>query len=251
MSFVPKVIYISSREKLFELAFSFRKSILDNKVLVIKGSDPLSENEFEKLCQIISISPNRPFVSWDFGHILNLKNNKESENYIFSNEKVPLHWDGAFHEVPNILGFQCIQNTVDGGRTVFLDTTKILNDLCVNVKKDLNKEAISYETEKVAHYGGTISQKIIDTHPETGESVIRFSEEVQTSKNPVKRLVPKSILGSVEKLEYFLQMSKYRYLHNWEAGDMLFADNISLLHGREKIVQAPNGKRHLRRLQIR
>ena len=180
MKFTPEVVKVKGRDELFKLAPIFRKRILDSKVLLVKGAGALSEKEFEKLCFIISNSKNDPFVSWNFGDILNLRNNEESENYIFSNERVPLHWDGAFHEVPNILGFQCVENVVKGGRTIFLDSTKVLNDLCIDTKKERFGKSITYTTEKIVHYGGSIRQKIIDIHPETRASVLRLGEEVET-----------------------------------------------------------------------
>ncbi len=252
MRFTPEIISLSSKRELFEESTSFRKIIIEKKVLVIRGVGTLSEDEFEKLCRILSCSTNdEPFISWDFGHILNLKNSEQSKNYIFSNEKVPLHWDGAFHETPSILGFQCIKNTVMEGRTIFLDSMSALEDLSDELRSELLGKKITYQTDKVAHYGGVIEQSIIDIHPETGRHLIRIGEEVETSKNPVKRIIEKDITGPLKKLERHLKKEKYRYLHNWEEGDILFADNYSLLHGREEIVELETGERHLRRIQIR
>jgi alpha-ketoglutarate-dependent taurine dioxygenase len=54
----------------------------------------------------------------------------------------------------------------------------------------------------------------------------------------------------LKKLEEFFCNHKYLYYHEWGKEDILFADNISLLHGREKITNKENGIRHLRRIQI-
>ncbi|MBT4792709.1 MAG: TauD/TfdA family dioxygenase, partial [Halobacteriovoraceae bacterium] len=173
-----------------------------------------------------------------------------SKNYLFTKEKVPFHWDGAFHEVPSILAFHCLEETT-GGRTLFADTTKVIMNLKESEIALLEEHSIEYETEKLAHYGGHISQKVIAKHPFTLKKILRLGEEVYTEFNPVKRIIKSENLKNIVlKLEVDLYKPSYCYAHEWKKGDLLLVDNYSLLHGREPFTNFEK-KRHIRRIQIR
>ncbi|EQC46955.1 taurine catabolism dioxygenase, TauD/TfdA domain protein, partial [Bacteriovorax sp. DB6_IX] len=56
---------------------------------------------------------------------------------------------------------------------------------------------------------------------------------------------------AIKSLEDKIINSKYLYEHQWSKGDLLFADNYSLLHGRRALISSEEGKRLLKRIQIR
>jgi len=252
VSFQPRVIALKSKEELYSRAISLRDEVDQYKLIVIQGIEKLSKEEFSQFSKIVSRkdSLSDSFLSWDFGHVMELKENEQSENYLFSKERVPFHWDGAFHEVPNILVFNSLV-TMKSGKTIFFNTESVLSEMSSNEISKLENISILYETEKIAHYGGALNQRVIDKHPISGKRVIRLGEEVKSLKNPVtRRIEGLDSNEAIKKLEKLFYKQRHHYAHEWNEGDIVLADNFSLLHGREEFTNS-NVKRHLRRIQIK
>lgn len=245
-------IQVENKEELLKMAKDLKTFVNQHKVIVLRGVEELSKDDFLQFSRIVAGKDNDAdrFISWDFGILMELIESDSPKNYLFSNEAVPFHWDGAFHEVPNILVFNAM-TSIKTGRTLFFDTEKFLEDQSVEKIERLKKIEITYETEKVAHYGGKITQQLIENHPITHKNILRLGEEVSSFKNPVFRTFKSEDDAHLIKgIEGELYQEKYLYAHEWKKGDILLADNFSLLHGREGFVSSSK-KRHLRRLQIR
>ncbi len=187
-----------------------------------------------------------PLLHWDFGPVMTMKYQKDAANYLFSNEAVPFHWDGAFYKEPRLLLFYCLESEGIGGETIFSDTTKLWNSLTDAEKEECRNVTLTYTTEKKAHYGGTIRVPLVQTHPVTGEVILRLAERVETEKNPVTL----SLEGASE--DFYDRMVKKLYqnmiLHTWEKGDLLIVDNFRYLHGRRALKS--NMNRCFKRIQI-
>jgi alpha-ketoglutarate-dependent taurine dioxygenase len=189
-------------------------------------------------------------LHWDFGPIMNMSYEVNAQNYLFSSEVVPFHWDGAFYKEPKKLLFYCTQSEGLGGETLFTDTEKIWESLSESEKEACSKVTMVYRTEKKAHYGGEIKVPLVQKHPDSGKTILRIAERVQTSLNPVEL----EIIGVPHAEELYeclrekLYDSKYLYEHSWEAGDLVVADNFTYLHGRRPL--GNNKKRSFKRIQI-
>lgn len=196
-----------------------------------------------------------PLLAWDFGKVMEMQVKAETQNYLFTNSSVPFHWDGAFHQVPRYLLFHCIQAPLaqGGGETLFSHTPMILNNAIPAEQVEWQNIKITYETEKLAHYGGRITQDLVATHPDTGKNILRFAEPVpSTFKNPVRAQVEGYSLEASERLISTLAARcydpHYCYTHSWTQNDILIADNHTLIHGRNAFKAF--SPRHLRRIQI-
>lgn len=189
-------------------------------------------------------------LHWDFGPIMEMKFDREAKNYLFSDESVPLHWDGAFFKEPSKLLFFCTESEGEGGETVFVNTEKIWEDLSNDEKEMCREIRMIYKTEKLAHYGGLIDVPLIQVHPVTGKTIMRMAEKVETKLNPVEL----RILGTRDEEGFYQFMlsklydPKYQYVHQWEKGDVVVADNFTYLHGRKCL--GKNKKRTFKRIQI-
>ena len=96
---------------------------------------------------------------------------------------------------------------------------------------------------------------VIDTHPFRGYPVIRYNEppfDEGAFLNPPDLAF--SGLHDSEKGELFrslhdaLRARANLYAHAWQSGDVVIADNFSLLHGREAFeTRAP---RHIQRVHV-
>ena len=219
------------------------------KLLVFKGYSTLPKQQLALFGQILG----KP-LQWAFGAINELKVKLDTENYIFTDHEVPLHWDGAFvGTIPHIILFQCITapKKEDLGGTTFSDTSKILENLSAEKMSEWNNITITYSTKKIVHYGGTIKQKLIQKHELKNKPVIRYAEPVN-DLNPVSLSIEglngQTTDSFMNEMKATLYDLRYLYTHRWEKNDIVLADNHTLLHGREAF-RNPN-QRHIQRINI-
>lgn len=189
-------------------------------------------------------------LHWDFGPIMNMRFDPEATNYLFSQEKVPFHWDGAFYREPRFLLFYCTESEGIGGETLFSNTEKIYESLSSDEKEQCSRITLSYSTEKKAHYGGKITLPLVGKHPDSGKAILRLAERVETTRNPVDL----EITGADDSEGFYREMVRKLYdpefmiSHQWEKGDLLICDNFTYLHGRNPL--ECNLKRSFKRIQI-
>lgn len=219
------------------------------KLIVFKGYDTLPRQALALFGQRLG----KP-LQWAFGAINDLKVKVNAENYIFTDHEVPMHWDGAFvGTIPHIILFQCIvaPKKEDMGGTTFADTQKILEHAPAHKLEEWRKISVTYTTKKIVHYGGQITQRFVAKHEVEDKQVIRYAEPVD-DLNPVALDIkglegksPEAFIGEVKELLYH---PDNLYTHRWEAGDIVLADNHTLLHGREAF-KNPN-ERYIQRINI-
>lgn len=237
---------------------SLKKIIAASTLTLFRGYAPLSREELIDLC---AADPQIDLLHWDFGPVMELEAAEDPKNYLFSRQAVPLHWDGAFYQVPSYLVFNCIQAPPRalGGETFFTDTQAIVKDMKESVEEAEQKElelwshtSLFYHTEKKAHYGGSFKTRMIEKHPKTGDAILRFAEPVETHLNPVRLSIEGPAARKseefIDRVKSKLYSEKYHYVHHWQEGDLLIADNHSLLHGRNPFHE--KAPRHIRRVQI-
>ncbi len=192
----------------------------------------------------------KKLLHWEFGPLMTMAYDREAANYLFSDEAVPLHWDGAFYKEPRLLLFYCTESEGEGGETLFVNTTKLWKDLSPDEKETCARIRLTYRTKKLAHYGGEIDVPLVQKHPVTGETILRMAEKVETALNPVEL----EIHGSENAETFYQHMVKKLYQkeylleHQWEKGDLVVCDNYTYLHGRKTLGR--NKKRTFKRIQI-
>lgn len=232
-----------------------REQVLQHRVLVLRGFAPLDRSAFEEYAHNWG-----EILMWKFGAILDVVVDPNAQNYLFTHGSVPHHWDGAFAEtVPFLQLFQCLaapggaESSDDGGETVFCDTTRVWNEAPIELQESWKGTTVSYRTEKVAHYGGDIRADLVSHHPLTGETTLRFAEppDAETAPlNPLSLQVEGSTLEALmQELQPRLYADDYCYVHPWQAGDYVIADNHALLHARKAF--RPTASRHLQRIHIK
>ena len=246
------VVKISPKTDNATLALSpeeFRELIQLAPVVLFRGFQRLPKQDLLSMC---ARNPLKELLHWDFGPVMELKEDPHAANYLFSSEAVPFHWDGAFHRVPSYLVFNCIQAAPasGGGETLFCDTQKIWNESNEQERSQWRQITLHYSTEKKAHYGGHIEGPMVQAHPKTGQTILRFAEPVHTGLNPVSL----GVLGVSEQAQFLNSMreriyaDENCYAHTWQENDILIADNHRLIHGRRAFHSGE--PRHLRRIQI-
>ncbi len=188
-------------------------------------------------------------LKWDFGEIMLMQYKPNAKNYLYSREEVPLHWDGAFHQEPRYLIFNCLKSQGEGGETLFSNTQKLFMSFSKKEKSILEDVAIEYETEKIAHYGGKIKVNIIQNID--GKETLRFAERVKNQLNPVRLKIHSSKIHPefiYRFLKNKIRSHQYLYKHSWREGDLLIIDNRYTIHGRCAL--GKNTQRQFKRIQV-
>ncbi len=251
---LPFGLKITAKEAipLSELAPLFlEKMARHEKIVLLRGFEPPTRELFLSYCE--SIPGKRP-LHWETGPVMEMKEDPNAKNYLFTSEAVPFHWDGAFHQVPQYLLFQCLQTpgASFGGETLFSNTEMMWQAADESTRESWSKLKLIYRTEKLAHYGGEVQTKMVDSHPYTGQTILRFAERVETKLNPVSidiSGIPDAEVDSfLSKVKAMIYSADFCYAHSWERGDIIIADNYSLIHGRTQYLKG--APRHLRRIQL-
>ena len=220
-------------------------------VVLLRGYVPPTRDEMLRFCRRF---PGEGILEWDFGPVMEMKVDPQAQNYLFTRERVPFHWDGAFHRVPSYLAFHCLEAPVSGGggETLFTDTERVWEAASPEDRALWSRLRLTFETEKLAHYGGKISGPLVQPHPRSGRPTLRFAEAVETDKNPVRLTVhgatPSEATGFLTTIGRYAYDRRFCLVHRWERGDFLIADNHRLLHGRNGFTS--DSPRHLRRVQV-
>ncbi|MEU3526879.1 TauD/TfdA family dioxygenase [Streptomyces sp. NPDC038707] len=223
----------------------------ESRVLVLRGFQLLTEREFADYARRWG-----EVLRWDGREVVDLVVQDNPKNYLFDSGDVPFHWDGAFADAdPRYFFFQCLDVTPGaGGETVFCDTSRVYRDADDALRERWSRISLTYATDKVVHYGGRVTERLVTQHPATGLPVLRFAEPLapETYKNPVHVTVhgvDEPEAGDfLAALAERVHRPEYCYAHDWQAGDILLADNFSLIHGRTAFT-GPT-RRRLQRVEV-
>ena len=221
----------------------------DHRVVSLRRCAALAGDELPAFCRRLG-----EILEWDFGAVNELRVKPDAGNYLYTNSEVPFHWDGAFvGRVPHYIFFHCdvAPRSGSGGETLFSDSSLLLAQAPADRLELWAKTTITYTTEKIVHYGGRFSSPMICPHPFTGEKVVRFAEPV-TDLNPVQleiEGIPKVDQADfLDDIHERLGDDEVCSQHEWQAGDVVIADNFVLLHGRNAFRR--DAERSIRRVNI-
>jgi alpha-ketoglutarate-dependent taurine dioxygenase len=242
-------------EKLMDLdVLDLRRWVMRARLIVLRGFQTFDDaDSFAAYCERwgeISI--------WPFGKVLELIEHDNPEDHIFDHSYVPLHWDGMYRpQVPELQIFHCVTAPLkdQGGRTTFSNTIMALEQASAKTRQLWSKVTGSYE-RKMEFYASKIISPVITRHPYLDFSVIRYNEPPAIEKgrfvNPPNLEfsgVSQPALNDFHRsLTDALYASTNYYAHEWQAGDIVIADNFSLLHGRE--AYTTKSPRHIQRVHI-
>lgn len=226
-----------------------RQWVDDHRVVILRRFAALVGAELPRFCMRLG-----EIQEWDFGAVNDLRVKPDAQNYLYTSREVPFHWDGAFAgRVPHYIFFHCdvAPRSGSGGETLFCDSNRLLLSAPLEQRELWANTTITYTTEKVVHYGGAFTSPMVCTHPVSGENVVRFAEPV-ADLNPVSleiRGIPEEDQPAfLDDIHERLHADTVCYRHEWQAGDVVIADNFVLLHGRTAFAQM--SERCIRRVNI-
>ncbi len=231
-----------------------RRLFQKSQLILLRGFNTFKNSDhFSKYCEQwgeVSL--------WPFGKVLDLVEQKNAKDHIFDNSYVPLHWDGMYRpQIPEYQFFHCVKapKPQHGGRTTFSNTILALNNIS-KAWKDHWKKVVGVYQREMEFYNSKVASPIITKHPLRNFFVIRYNEPHLKNKGHLINTPHLKFSGvKLEEVDLFhqsLNKALYNaenfYAHQWQDGDVVIADNFSLLHGREKFKSGSS--RHLRRVQV-
>ncbi|MBG60398.1 MAG: pyoverdine biosynthesis protein PvcB [Peredibacter sp.] len=231
-----------------------RELFLQEQLVLIRGFQGFANSDaFSKYCEQFG-----EISIWPFGKVLELVQQDEPLDHIFDNSYVPLHWDGMYRtQVPEYQIFHCVKapSPGQGGRTIFSNTIKVLENLSQDMRENWKSISGIYK-RKMEFYNSKIISPLITRHPYRNYDVIRYNEVHNPDRGKLINIPDISFTGLKEKelvkvfkdLNKFLYNSKSSYAHEWRDADIVIADNFTLLHGREAFKS--NAPRHIQRVQV-
>ena len=231
-----------------------RELVREHHLLVLRGFDPFAEPEgITRYAESWG-----KVLAWSFGAVLDLVEHEHPTDHIFDNTAVTFHWDGMFVElIPEFQIFQCVKAR-DGertGRTIFCDTTRVLASASPSTRTLWEGLTLTYRVAMESHYGGTATSPLVVAHPDCGFLTMRYLEPAPDNIGYLNRprvefhdVPAQSVAGIEQTLREALYDPHHCYAHSWQAGDVVIADNYTLLHGREPY--ASKCGRHLRRVHV-
>ncbi|KGP64104.1 hypothetical protein EP47_08135 [Legionella norrlandica] len=233
---------------------SLRKLFWQEQLVLLRGFGTFQNAEdFSNYCEFwgeVSL--------WPFGKVLELIEQDNPEDHIFDNSYVPLHWDGMYRpQIPEYQIFHCVKAPLlgQGGRTTFSNTILVLKHASPELRELWGKVTGIYQ-RKMEFYNSKTVSPIITKHPQKDLSVIRYNEPPSEDKGHFVNPPDLEFIGiSHEELDAFhisLKKALYHpsnfYAHEWQIGDVVIADNFSLLHGREGFIS--KSPRHIQRVHV-
>jgi alpha-ketoglutarate-dependent taurine dioxygenase len=230
-------------------ASDVQRAVSQYRMLLLRGFAPLTDQDLTDYGRRLG-----NLLEWEFGLVNELRAKPDAKNYLFTANEVPFHWDGPFvRKIPSYIVFNCIEAPPAGagGETVLADTTKVLERASAEQRERWSKIEITYSTDKVLYYGGSFTSPMLGAHAKTLAPVLRYAEPVD-DLNPVHLTIhglpSDQHAALIDEMGAILRDPGVCYAHRWEVGDILFADNHALLHGRRAFSRS--APRHLRRVNI-
>ncbi len=195
---------------------------------------------------------------WPFGKVLELVEQAQPVDHIFDNNYVPLHWDGMYRKhVPEFQIFHCVSAPAghQGGRTTFSNTASAL-ERAPRSARALWERVTGVYQRKMAYYDSKTVAPVVTKHPARDYNVIRYNEPpTQGDESFVNHpalafegIAAADVAAFHRSLRDALYAPESFYAHAWRTGDVVIADNYTLLHGREAF--ATGAPRHLRRVHV-
>ena len=246
---------VDKKSNVRELDINYlRQLFMREQLVLLRGFTTFeNSNEFAGYCERwgeISI--------WPFGKVLELIEQDNPEDHIFDNNYVPLHWDGMYRpQIPEYQIFHCVKAPLmgQGGRTTFSNTILALKNSTSSDKELWHKVTGIYK-RKMEFYDSRTRSPIIAKHPHQDVSIIRYNEPPSPEQgyfvNPPELefsgVSPEELYGFHQSLKKSLYDADSFYAHQWQAGDLVIADNFSLLHGRERFIS--KSPRHIQRVHV-
>ncbi|MCF2906487.1 TauD/TfdA family dioxygenase [Octadecabacter sp. CECT 8868] len=217
------------------------RALIEGGIAIVTDMDP-SEESLPNLVEAIG-----PVTPSGEGLFFNVRVEINPTNLAFTAGPLEMHTDLPGEEAaPGVQFLHCIENTVDGGASLFLDGIAVAMAL-----KDEDPDAFDLlATHKIPFFyrHDTIDyqshQRVIETDQNGNVTGVTISQHLQDTMD-----LPQELLDTYYPafIKFIRMMQDDRFVMKFrsEPGNCIVFDNHRIVHGREGYV-AESGSRHLR-----
>ena len=217
------------------------RALIEDGIAIVTQMDS-DEDSLPRL--VNAIGPITPSAE---GLFFDVRVEIEPTNLAFTSGPLEMHTDLPGEETaPGMQFLQCLENTVEGGLSLFLDGAAVAEAL-----RDEDPEAFRLlANNKIPffyrhdNWDYRAHQRVIETDPEGRVTGVTISQHLQDAMD-----LPQHLLDSYYPafIKFLKMMQEDRFLVRFrsEAGNCVIFDNHRIVHGREGYV-ADSGTRHLR-----
>ena len=216
-------------------------ALIEDGIAIVTNMEPTTES-LPKLVEAIG-----PVTPSGEGLFFDVRVEIAPTNLAFTAGPLEMHTDLPGEEAaPGVQFLHCLENTVAGGLSLFLDGVAVamaLKEEDPDAFDMLAKHKIPffYRHDKIDYRS---HQRVIETDQDGNVTGVTISQHLQDNMD-----LPQDLLDSYYPafIKFIRMMQEERFLLNFksEAGNCVVFDNHRIVHGREGYV-ADSGKRHLR-----
>ena len=219
----------------------FCRALIEDGIAIVTGMEPGKESLTALVETLGSISPSAE------GYFFEVRVEIAPTNLAFTAGALEMHTDLPSEEAaPGLQFLHCLENTVEGGQSLFLDGAAVAEAL-----RDEDPEAFRllatydipffYRHDKLDYRA---HQRVIETDQQGNVTGVTISQHLQDTLD-----LPQDLLDAYYPafIKFIRLMQEDRFLVRFrsQAGNCVVFDNHRIVHGREGYV-ADSGKRHLR-----
>ncbi|MDO6591624.1 gamma-butyrobetaine,2-oxoglutarate dioxygenase [Loktanella sp. D2R18] len=217
------------------------RALIEDGIAIVTEMEP-TEDSLPNLVKAIG-----PVTPSGEGLFFNVRVEIEPTNLAFTAGPLEMHTDLPGEEAaPGVQFLHCLENTVDGGLSLFLDGVAVAMAL-----KEEDPDAFDmlaahkipffYRHDKIDYRS---HQRVIETDQDGNVTGVTISQHLQDNMD-----LPQDLLDRYYPafIKFIRMMQEDRFLLKFksEAGNCVVFDNHRIVHGREGYV-ADSGSRHLR-----
>lgn len=217
------------------------RALIEDGIAVVTGM------EADRACLTelaTSIGPITPSAEGDFFEV---RVEADPTNLAFTAGPLEMHTDLPGEETaPGVQFLHCLENTVVGGRSLFVDGVAV-----ATVLRDTDRDAFDLLADHPIpffyRHGGwdyRAHQRVIETEADGTITGVTVSQHLQDTLDLPQRLLDRYYPALVRFLK-LLQEDRFRLHTRAEPGTCVVFDNHRVVHGREAY-EAESGSRHLR-----
>ena len=217
------------------------RALIEDGIAIVTDMDP-SEESLPNLVEAIG-----PVTPSGEGLFFNVRVEINPTNLAFTAGPLEMHTDLPGEEAaPGVQFLHCIENTVDGGASLFLDGIAV----AMALKEEdpdafdllaLHKIPFFYRHDTIDYQS---HQRVIETDQSGNVTGVTISQHLQDTMD-----LPQELLDIYYPafIKFIRMMQDDRFVMKFrsEAGNCIVFDNHRIVHGREGYV-AESGRRHLR-----
>jgi len=219
----------------------FARAIIEDGVAIVADM----ENNDDSLTRLAhTLGPITPTVD---GHYFDVRLTINPTNLAYTANALELHTDLPNEEAaPGVQFLHCRANSVEGGRSLFVDGTAVAETLRAERPEDFHLLS-SYDIPFFRRYEGfdyRSHQRVIELDRTGQVSGLTISQHLQDCMD-----LPQSLLDDYYPAfcRFIAMLKEERFVSRFRlaAGECIVFDNHRVVHGREAFV-AEGGERHLR-----